>query len=495
MTPLMIQGTGSGAGKSLVVAGLLRIFRDMGIKAAPFKAQNMALNSFITEDGSEIGRAQVLQADAAGIKPTSDMNPVLLKAAGDKGCQVIVNGKVHSNMTASEYYAFKNEAWQAVTGAYGRLREQYELILIEGAGSPAEINLMDDEIVNMKVARYTGSPVLLVGDIDRGGVFASFYGTVGLLDEDAGYIKGFVINKFRGDKDILLPGLKMIEEKTGIPVAGVIPYVRDVGLSEEDGLSLGSFKSRGKGIKIVVLRLNYISNFTDFDPFLHEPDVELTYSMDKNDIESADLLIVPGSKNTIKDLLFIRESGIEESIKKVGIPVIGICGGYQMLGKRIRDPYGVEGHLREIEGIGLLDIETEIQKHKVTSRVEAKTLCNFDFNGTIEGCEIHMGVTKGDVGLFSLNRLTGEKELLDGSAKGNVWGTYMHGIFDSDGFRRAVLNPLRAKKGLTVPDEGKAVKYLELKDEKIDRWAAILKENLDMEFIVRIVDPSSTRTK
>jgi adenosylcobyric acid synthase len=487
---LMVQGTCSGAGKSLLVAGLLRIFRDAGVKVAPFKAQNMALNSYITEDGCEIGRAHALQAEAAGVKPSADMNPILLKAVGEKGCQVIVNGRVHSNMTAKQYYAFKNEAWQAVTAAYERLSRQYELIIIEGAGSPAEINLMDDEIVNMKVARYTRSPVLLVGDIDRGGVFASFYGTVGLLNGDAEHIKGFVINKFRGDKDILLPGLHMIKEKTGIPVIGVIPYVRGIGLSEEDGLNLETFSARKpqhNAIRIVIVRLNYISNFTDFDPFFYEPDVEVVYSVNKSDIENADLLIIPGSKNTIKDLLFIRESGIEESIKraaKKGVVVAGICGGYQMLGKTIKDPLAIEGDIKEAKGIGLLDIETEIKNTKVTSQVEAEPLCG-GFKGLVRGYEIHMGVTKGEVGLFRLHRFSGNQTVADGSLNGNVWGTYIHGIFDNDEFRLWLLNSLREKKGLPV--QNRPVEYSEIKEQKIERWAAFVRDNLDMEFIRRLL--------
>jgi adenosylcobyric acid synthase len=315
---LMIQGTCSGAGKSLLVAGLLRILSDMGIKAAPYKSQNMALNSFVTEDGSEIGRAQALQAEAARMKPIPEINPILLKALGDKGCQVIVNGSVHANMSAKQYYAFKDEAWLAASGAYDRLKEKYEAVVIEGAGSPAEINLIKEEIVNMRVARYAGSPVLLVGDIDRGGVFASFYGTVGLLDGDAEYIKAFVINKFRGDKDILNPGLESIRQKTGIPVVGVVPWVRDLGLDEEDGMSNHHFISISKGpaLRVVVVRLPYISNFTDFDPFRLEPDVELLYSTNPDDLENADLLIVPGSKNTVKDLMYLREAGIDLSIKR-----------------------------------------------------------------------------------------------------------------------------------------------------------------------------------
>ncbi|HEY6010991.1 MAG TPA: cobyric acid synthase, partial [Nitrospirota bacterium] len=363
----MIQGTGSGVGKSLLVAGLCRIFRDQGVNVAPFKGQNMALNSFITKEGGEIGRAQAYQAEAARVEPSVDMNPVLLKATGEAGCQVILNGKVHANMSATEYYAYKDHAWPAVTEAYDRLAKRHELIIIEGAGSPAEINLSNDEIVNMSVARYADAPVLLVGDIDKGGVFASLFGTIALLDGDADYIKAFIINKFRGDLSILKPGLDMIRDRTNRPVLGVIPYLGDLGLHEEDGIPLeriwwkNSGRAEGPKIKIVVVRLRYISNFTDFDPFLYEPDVELIYSLRDADIEHADMVIIPGSKNTVQDLLFLRESGIEASIKRAqakGIPIVGVCGGYQMLGKRIADPQGIETRQREVAGMGLLDVET-----------------------------------------------------------------------------------------------------------------------------------------
>ncbi len=395
---LMIQGTGSGVGKSAIVAALCRIFKNMGLKVAPFKAQNMALNSFITKGGGEIGRAQAFQAEAAGIEPCNDINPILLKATGEAGCQVILNGEVYGNMNAIDYYAFKETAWKAVTSAYERLSKNYDLIVIEGAGSPAEINLQKEDIVNMRVARYTNAPVILVGDIDKGGIFASFYGTVELLKDitppilplskgrskeglsDADYIKAFIVNKFRGDMEILRPGLRMIEDKTGRPVIGVIRYLGDLGLHEEDAIPVERFKRLGqvkqfKQLKIVVLRLRYIANFTDFDPFMYEPDVELRYSLSEEDINSADLIIIPGSKNTVSDLLFLRENGIEDYIKsavKKGTPLIGICGGYQMLAKKILDPFGVESRHKEVKGFGLLNIETTLEKIKITSRVEAQ---------------------------------------------------------------------------------------------------------------------------
>lgn len=501
---LMIQGTGSGVGKSLIVSGLCRIFNDMGIRTAPFKAQNMALNSFITKEGGEIGRAQAFQAEAARIEPSVDMNPILLKASGEAGCQVILNGRVHSNMRADEYYEFKKEAWDAVTQAYERLSGKYELIVIEGAGSPAEINLSKDEVVNMRVARHTNSPVILVGDIDKGGVFASFYGTIGLLDEDADYIKAFIINKFRGDINILNPGLDMIRERAGRPVLGVIPYLGDLGLHEEDGIPLERIglrrqSAKGQKIKIVVLRLRYISNFTDFDPFMYEPDAELIYSLWEGDIENADLVIIPGSKNTVKDLLFLREHAIEKSIKlaaEKGIPVVGICGGYQMLGKKIHDPYGIESKYMEIDGLGLLDTETTLEKIKTTFQVEAELVaCPVSGVGglkdiKLKGYEIHMGKTTGDIGLFRLLRITHHASrftvVMDGSRKGNVWGTYIHGIFDNDTFRRSLIDSLRFKRGMKPLEE--TIDFSKLRDSSLDRWARIIKDGIDIKFLEGLIN-------
>ncbi len=318
----MIQGTGSGAGKSLVAAAFCRIFSDQGIRVAPFKAQNMALNSSITAEGGEIGRAQALQARAARVDTLNDMNPVLLKVSGNGGSQVIIHGKVHATMKAREYYAFRDQAWTAVTASYARLAEQHDLIVLEGAGSPAEINLLDVDIVNMAMAKHAKAPVLLVADIDKGGVFASLYGTIKLLGRDSRHIKAFIINKFRGDKTILDPGLDMITKKTGRPVIGVLPYVTDLGLPEEDGLALarsaecGVRSAEGKAVKIVIVRLKYISNFTDFDPFALEPDTEVVYSDSPSEIENADLVILPGSKNTVADLLLLKKKGIADSIRK-----------------------------------------------------------------------------------------------------------------------------------------------------------------------------------
>ncbi|MBF0557367.1 MAG: cobyric acid synthase [Nitrospirae bacterium] len=499
---LMIQGTGSGAGKSLFAAALCRIFRDKGINVAPFKAQNMALNSAITRDGGEMGRAQVLQAEAARVEPTTDMNPILLKASGEMGSQVIIHGKVHSAMKAQEYYAFRKTAWKAVTESFDRLSQLHELIILEGAGSPAEINLMDVDIVNMAAAKYARAPVLLIGDIDKGGVFASLYGTVKLLGRQSALIKGFVINKFRGDKEILNPGLDMIHKKTGKPVVGVLPYIYDIGLPEEDGLGLGHKSEAGNQMsetgqmKIVVVRLKYMSNFTDFDPFAYEPDVELLYSTNPAEIENADIVIVPGSKNTIKDLLLLKKRGIDANIKNAyakGVQIIGMCGGYQMLGKKILDPNHVESSNEAVEGLGLLNIETAFGDKKTTCQVEAELIdgavighnAEVSLFSRLPGYEIHMGQSSGDIGLFKLKRFNASADIfLDGSKNNNCWGTYIHGIFESDLFRRSIINMVRTQKGLSPVNA--ICSYSAIKEQALDSLAGIVKENVDMKFIERL---------
>lgn len=503
----MIQGTGSGAGKSLLVAALCRIFRDKGVDVAPFKAQNMALNSAIAAEGGEIGRAQVLQARAARVMPSVDMNPVLLKTAGERGSQVILRGNVHATMQAREYYSFRDEAWKTVAASYGRLNRQYDLIVIEGAGSPAEINLADVDIVNMAMAKHAKAPVLLVGDIDKGGVFASLYGTVKLLGRESGRIKAFIINKFRGDQEILDPGLEMIRKRTGKPVIGVMPFIPAIGLPEEDGLALAGGAGPGislheeGAVAVTVVRLRSISNFTDFDPFNLEQDVELRYSERPQEIERADLVIVPGSKNTVGDLLQLREAGLDESIRRAaarGAQVVGICGGYQMLGRTIRDPHAIESGHRSMDGIGLLNIETIFDPVKTTCLAEAELLPGVQFsmhgfplacNGPLRGYEIHMGASTGDIGLFRLRRIsapaaagTADNEtVLDGSRKGCCWGTYLHGIFDNDAFRRSVIDSVRVRKGL--PPLGSGARYAESIERAIDRLAGSFRRHVDLQFI------------
>jgi len=488
--PIMIQGTGSGVGKSFICAGLCRIFSDMGLRVTPFKAQNMALNSFVTLEGGEIGRAQAFQAEAARVEPVNDINPVLLKTQSDAGCQVILNGRVHSSMTAREYYAFREDAWNIVKNAYDRLSKKFDVIVLEGAGSPAEINLAKEEIVNMNMARYVNSPVLLVGDIDKGGVFASLFGTIELLNgKGSELIKAFVINKFRGDKSILDPGLDIIHEKTGRPVIGVLPHLGDMGMHEEDGIPANRMHWTGThdSVRIAVVRLSSISNFTDFDPFMYESDVDIHYSLRKNDLEQADLIILPGTKNTVKDLLKLKETGIDVVITdcaKRGIPIIGICGGYQMLGQKILDPDCIESQHPEIEGLGLLDTVTIIEREKITRQVTADILTPppgiKNAINSIQGYEIHQGRTTPSKPLFNLHP-SGAEDVPDGTTKNMVWGTYLHGIFDNDAFRRELINSLIKSKGLKPL--GKTISYEAKKDEAINRWADVLREHINMKFI------------
>jgi adenosylcobyric acid synthase len=499
---LSILGTGSGVGKSLVVAGLCRIFRDMGISVSPFKAQNMALNSFITKEGGEIGRAQALQAEAAKLEPCIHMNPVLLKAQGEAGCQVIFQGRVFASLSAKDYYRLKDLAWERAIDSFQKLREKYQLIILEGAGSPVEINLMEKDIVNLPMARFADAPVLLVGDIDKGGVFASLIGTVKLAKEYASLIKGFLINKFRGDPNILEPGLSMLEGLTGIPTLGIIPYEQQMGLPEEDGVSLWQKRklpySPRRELKVVVVHLPFISNFTDFDPLAYEPDVLLSFSLTPSEIESADMVIVPGTKNTQKDLSFLKESGLGNSIItawRKGAFVVGICGGYQILGREILDPEMVEGKAPEMEGLGLFDIETIFQGEKITSQVYFKPHRSNFLKTKIEqnywGYEIHMGLSKGMDGIFEVTRFKEiegnrfEEKVYDGSERENAMGTYIHGIFENDTLRRQLLNLVRKKKGLDELDV--QYSYSHLKEERINNLANLLRKNLQMERIYKLV--------
>lgn len=493
---IMIQGTGSHVGKSLIVTALCRIFRQDGYKVAPFKAQNMALNSAITSDGGEIGRAQALQAMAAGIEPTVDMNPVLLKANSDMGSQVIIRGKVVGNMSAREYFSFKEKAWDVICDSYKRLSGEYDLIVIEGAGSPAEINLED--IVNMKVARMADAPVILVGDIDRGGLFASIVGTMELLSiDDRKRVAGFIINKFRGDESLLAGGIAFIEERYGVPIVATIPYLKGLGLPEEDGVSLETKgiwerdKKGGEKIRIGVICLPHISNFTDFDPFMLEKGVDLRFLKDEKIDDNLDLLIIPGSKNTIDDLAYLIESGMAERIKefhKQGGRVIGICGGYQMLGSTIDDPLKVETTRGMIEGLGLLPVETILEPEKITSRVKAEVVDNNVLPLTyhdlqLSGYEIHMGRTRlldGARPIFRICERSGEKvDLPDGAISRDrmVWGTYIHGIFDNDGFRHQLLEEIRREKNISsdMPENYSA--HLEA---NLNKLASLVRERIDL---------------
>ena len=452
---IMIQGTMSNAGKSLVTAGLCRVFKQDGYKVAPFKSQNMALNSFITKEGLEMGRAQVIQAEACGIEPSVNMNPILLKPTNDVGSQVIVNGEVLGNMSARDYYKKKTELIPHIMEAYNNLAKEYDIIVMEGAGSPAEINLKENDIVNMGMAKLVNSPVLLVGDIDRGGVFASIAGTLMLLEEDERkMIKGTIINKFRGDVNILKPGLDMIEEITKTPVVGVVPYM-ELDIDDEDSLS-ERFNNKGTVdlIDIAVIRLPRISNFTDFNTFEYIPGVSLRYVKSVRELKDPDMIILPGTKNTMEDLKWLRESGLETQILKQaakGKVIFGICGGYQMLGMELSDPFNVESG-GTMAGMGLLPTKTVFEKEKVRTRVSG----NFnEVSGILaelsyvefEGYEIHMGQTTYDFNeeeLTTIDNVNGEDIIKnDGLYKDNVYGSYIHGIFDKEEVSKAILKSIK----------------------------------------------------
>lgn len=502
---IMIQGTMSNAGKSLLTAGLCRIFKQDGYKVAPFKAQNMALNSFITKEGLEMGRAQVVQAEAAGIEPSVLMNPILLKPTNDMASQVIVNGEVHSNMDAKEYYKHKREMVPEIEKAYGTLAGEYDIIVIEGAGSPAEINLQENDIVNMFMAHLAKAPVLLAGDIDRGGVFASLVGTMTLLSvEDKKMVKGTIINKFRGDKAILQPGLVMLEELIDVPVVGVVPYL-SVDIDDEDSLTQRfTRKDKVAAIDIVVIRLPRISNFTDFNVLEYSDAVSLRYVADPGMLGDPDLIILPGTKNTMEDLLWMRQNGLEAAVIKHGSkgkPIFGICGGFQMLGTELSDPYGVE-HGGTLCGMGLLPTATVFEKEKTRTQVEGSFTTGgngyfADLDGvSFEGYEIHMGQSepvKGGDGvvctpLTMITQVNQEKcSKEQGLFKGAIYGSYIHGIFDSENVAKTIIARLLREKGLSEEmAEGLDVKAY--KERQYDLLAEGMRKNLDMDKIYEILN-------
>ncbi len=494
---IMVQGTMSNAGKSFLVAGLCRVFMQDGYRTAPFKSQNMALNSYITKDGLEIGRAQAMQAEAAGIEPTVEMNPILLKPTSNVGSQVIVNGEVLGNMKAMDYYANKKQLVPEIEKAFEKLSEEYDIIVIEGAGSPAEINLKENDIVNMGMARIAKAPVLLCGDIDRGGVFASLYGTVKLLeDEEQSMIKGLIINKFRGDVEILKPGLQMIEEKTGIPVVGVVPLT-PLDIDDEDSLSdrLTHTGQKG-GIDLAVIRLPHISNFTDFNVFERMDGVSLRYVGSAGELGTPDLIFLPGTKNTMDDLTWLRESGMETAVLRCAeqkVPVVGICGGYQMLGELLEDPDGVE-HGGSMRGMGLLHTKTVFSRAKtrtqIQGRVNTVSICGEFAGGEVQGYEIHMGRTEktGDC----QETIYLEDGRLDGlsNPEGTVFGTYLHGIFDYGDLAAMTVSRLMRRKGIDPknwhfdPEEHKRREY--------DKLADLVRNSLDMKRIYEILEAGIT---
>ena len=503
---IMVQGTMSNAGKSLLVAGLCRIFRQDGYRVAPFKSQNMALNSFVTKEGLEMGRAQVMQAEAAGISPMVCMNPILLKPTNHIGSQVIVNGEVFGNLRAMDYYRRKTEFIPAVREAFERLESQFDAIVLEGAGSPAEINLRDNDIVNMGMAKIANAPVLLVGDIDRGGVFAQLYGTVALLEEEERKrVKGLIINKFRGDVEILKPGLATLEARPNPPVAGVIPWIY-AKLDDEDSLAPRlSRVQAGAGVDIAVVRLPHISNFTDFNPLEQQPGISLRYAGDVKTLGQPDMVIVPGSKNTMSDLNWMRQNGMEAAILKLAaanVPVLGICGGYQMLGESIEDPDGEEGG-GSLHGMGLLPVRTVFGKEKVQTRVTGEILQNpgagdglfAALSGSVfSGYEIHMGHTTGN-GKNSFSRIrtltNGSTEAeedwqADGAVCGNVAGTYVHGLFEDGSLTKNLCGALLSKKGICA--EALTQDYGAFKESQYDLLAEKVRKALDMEQIYRMME-------
>ena len=473
---IMIQGTTSNAGKSLLTAGLCRVFMQDGYKVVPFKSQNMALNSFITEDGFEMGRAQVMQSEACGIAPDVRMNPILLKPTSDCGSQVIVNGVSIGNMSAKDYFAYKHKLKDDILKAYNELAEENDIIVIEGAGSPAEINLKQEDIVNMGMAKMANAPVLICGDIDRGGVFAALAGTMLLLEDDEkSMVKGFIINKFRGDFQILKPGLDMLFEKTGVPTLATMPYLK-IDVDDEDSLSDRFTQNKTDCIlDIAVIRLPRISNFTDFSPFEYIEGVNLRYVGSEKELGDPDMIILPGTKNTMGDLTWLRASGLENQLIKYannGGVLFGVCGGYQMMGMSIDDTEHTE-HGGTLAGMGLLELETQFCPSKVTRQLDCVEGIFASLSGqTFEGYEIHMGVTNTDKNMVNTK---------------NIYGTYVHGIFDSENISSCIVKGLLEKKGLSAEDMH-GIDIKKYKDSQYDILADAFRASFDMAEIYKILE-------
>jgi adenosylcobyric acid synthase len=525
---LMFLGTGSDVGKSILTAAFCRILKQDGYRVAPFKAQNMALNSYITRDGGEMGRAQVVQAEAAGIEPHVDMNPVLLKPTSQMGSQVIVQGRVVGNFLARDYYRYKKDLLPVVRECFLRLAGAYDVVVLEGAGSAVELNLKEHDLVNLAMAEMADAPCILVGDIDRGGIFAALLGSFMLMTPaEQKRLIGFVVNKFRGDPGLFTSGVDILESRSGLPVLGVIPYFEHIAVAEEDSVALSRRLHTGAlagqkapfadTLPIGVVRLPFISNYTDFECFEQEPRVDLAYFNRPEQVFRFAAIILPGSKNTLDDLAFLRRSGLADAIlafHKAGGTVVGLCGGYQMLGERILDPHGVESDLRELPGLGLLEMETEMKLEKITTQVEALTLPGEWFeapsgadssrfqndeggasNELLYGYEIHMGVSR-SAGfchpLFRIVKRNGQPAgELDGlvAPGGRVWGTYIHGVFDNDAFRREFLLRLGRQRGggsASAPGE-EAFRYRDWKEEQYDRLAEHVRQHCDVAAIYRLM--------
>lgn len=494
---IMIQGTGSYVGKSVVTAALCRYFRQQGLRVAPFKSQNMSNNSFVTAEGGEMGRAQVFQAQACGIEPHVDMNPILLKPSSETGAQVVVLGKVLKVMSARQYHEYQPHLLEVIRGSFARLARENDVIVIEGAGSPAEVNLRPFDIVNMATARMAGAPVILVGDINLGGVFAWLVGTLELLtDDERARVKGLIINKFRGDLSLLYDGLEFLEKKTGKKVLGVLPWVQDLAVAEEDGIADSKWKGRWvqdpSKLQIQVILLPHISNSTDFECLEREPDVGLRYlaAAPMPGDPLPDLLIIPGSKSTMADMAYLRSSRLAGYIQQchdAGKRVVGVCGGYQMLGRELLDPLAVESSLGSMAGLGLLDITTAFEVEKTTRQVCAVSL---DDEEQVTGYEIHMGKTQsigpGRPRFRIVNEGGKSTERFEGamSADASVWGTYLHGVFDAPRFRRRVLNGLRALRGWAPLSPNSSSEPA----PALDSLATLVREHLDLSALEQILN-------
>jgi adenosylcobyric acid synthase len=485
----MVVGTSSGAGKSITVTALCRVLTKDGYKVSPFKSQNMALNSFVTKSGLEMGRAQVVQAYACMIEPEAYMNPILLKPTTDRKIQIIVNGKSIGNMSGIEYGKFKTSLKPEIMKSYDYIRENYDISILEGAGSPVEINIKGEDIANMKMAEMADSPVILVADIDRGGVFASIYGTIMLMSEkERARVKGVIINKFRGDINILKSGLEEIEKLTGVPVIGVMPYT-NVDIEDEDSVT-ERFKrlQKKKGINISVIKLKHISNFTDIDALRMVEDINIKYINSVDEMGEEDIIIIPGTKNTIDDLKKLKDNGIATEIIKAsknGKVIIGICGGFQMLGEKIKDPYGIESEIKEIPGLGLLELETVMEKEKNTTQYEGKlSNCTGLLEGLegeeIKGYEIHQGVTFGNE-----SKVNDEDRIVTVVKGENIFATYLHGIFENEKITRNILNKVRAKKGIELQMKG--ITFDEYREQQLDKLEKIFRENVDIDKIYEIL--------
>lgn len=491
---LSVLGTGSDVGKSIVTTALCRILKNRGIKVAPFKAQNMSNNSYVTYEGGEIGRAQVAQAEAAGCLPSVHMNPVLLKPSSDTGAQVVVLGKVQDTLPALDYYGYKEKLRKIVKNSFERLAENYEAIVIEGAGSCAEVNLRQNDIVNFDLALRLGAPVVLVADIDRGGVFAQIIGTLEIISqEERDLVAGVIINKFRGDAKLFDDGIAYIENKIQKPVFGVIPYYKGFEIDTEDSASLDqSLKTEGNNkegrIRIAVLRLPYISNFTDIEALNQEPEVSVSWLRTPKDIFDYDAIILPGSKSVIYDLNLLQKAGwpgaLKQYVEKGRGLVVGLCGGYQMLGMNIEDPLGIESRLRETEGMGLLNVTTRIEAEKTVQRSEGTDLL---FQASVEGYEIHMGQTERANDALPFLQLT---DCVEGAIAPNglVFGTYLHGLFDSGSFRKAFLLKIAAMKSIDLYKDMVCEDRRQVKDRNYDLLASHFESNLDVDRILEVME-------